>query len=167
MKIAIKLLAEMQTKPADKQSNGYYIVTEYWNTCFHRWAHNLEDRIEVRQNNKPSTYHTYTRIPVSLKENIWFLYVNCKPNEGFKVYMEDGDLVVGGYDPQESGGYLNYSFLLYCKTPPCIEKCEFAGFYIEREQHPPIAFRLNMLCPPFLNVRSFQIKNNILGCKAV
>lgn len=161
MKSLIKLLADCQTKKADKSSNGYYIVTEKWNTCFHRWATKMTGKIEVRVNSSPTCMHSYTRIPVSLKNNIYFVYANRKKNKGVIITLQEGDLIVGGYEPQQSGDFLNYAYLVYSKNgeAPIVEKYPQEGVWIifAHEEKEALKFNPDMLCPAHYHVRSFGI----------
>lgn len=162
MKQVVKLLSECSTKKAEKESNGYYIVTEQWNTCFHRWANNITDRIEVRVNSIPNVAHSYTRIPAILKDKIFFVYVNCLDVEGFQIVLRGQEIIVGGYDPQASGEYLNYSYLVYSPTgePPVIETYSEAGAWVKHPNLSPVKFRMEMLCPPSFHVRSFKLEES-------
>lgn len=166
MKTVIKLLADCETKRADKESNGYYIVTEQWNTCFHRWASNVHDRIEVRVNNNPFVGHSYTRIPAALKDKIFFVYVNCLDVEGFTIILRDRELIVGGYEPQRRGGaWLNYAYLIYSPTgeAPTVEGCSEAGAWLKHPNLAPVKFRMEMLCPPVIPVRYHRLENFLPG----
>lgn len=158
MKIVVKLLAECNTKKSDHE-NGYYIVSECWNTCFHRWANNMKDRIEVRRNDDPSCAHTYTRIPTTSKHNIFFIYINCLDVEGFVLNLKERQIIVGSYEPQRSADYLNFSFLVYSPdgVAPDIEEYHTQGAFIKHPNLAPVNFRIDMLCPLSIFVRSFKI----------
>ncbi len=154
MRTLIKLLSACDSARADKESNGYYIVTEKWNTCFFRWAKNITDRIEVRVNSNPKVAHSYTRIPSILKDKVYFIYVNTQ--EGFKILLKEDDIIIGGYEPQPSGEYLNYSFLIYSPTGshPDVKRFDEPGAWVKGKR-----FNMDMLCPSGMHVRSFNIKN--------
>jgi len=166
MKTVIKLLSECNTKKAEKESNGYYVVTEQWNTCFHRWANNITDRIEVRQNSIPEVAHTYTRIPAILKSKVFFVYVNCLDVEGFTIELKEKEIIIGGYEPQKSGGFLNYSYFIYSPIgeQPVINSYSENGCWIKHPNMSPIKFRMEMLCPASINVRSFKVEDVTQGC---
>lgn len=161
MKSIIKLLSDCQTKRADKVSNGYYIVTEFWNTCFHRWASKITNRIEVRISGAPKCIHTYTRIPTIKKNNIYIIYVNIDKNQGFKIILPKGSIIVGGYEPQPSGDYNNYSYLVFSETsePPTVEEFSELGVYVQHEENIKL-LETKMICPPEWAVKSYKLRHS-------
>ncbi len=150
----IKLLAQCETRRADKQSNGYYIVESIegkrvWNTCFHRWAHKIWDRIEIRKNSMPTYWHTYSRIPATLKPYIFFVYVNARKEDGFIMNLPEKSIIVGSYDPQVSGEYLNYAYLVYCPTEeaPSIQSALDSQVWLRYMENEPVLYHRDMVCP--------------------
>ena len=158
MKQVIKLLWLCQT--VESPTSGYYCVKEEWGTCFHRWANNVHDRIEVR-NGKKGEARTYTRIPSSLSQNVHFVYAKPRAGNGVLITLGDQEIIIGGCTPQISRDRQhNHSFLTYSPTgtPPVVEEYPEPGEWV---MHPslgqPAKFRLEMLCPPTIFVRSFPI----------
>lgn len=156
MKTIVELLAEM---PEEKSNNGCWIVknpqpqtkgSSIWNTCFYRWAQNFSDRIEIRQNSNPKFFHTYTRIPLEFKPFVFFMYINQHKNTGIDILLPEKAIVIGGYEAQPSGEYLNYSYLFFCPTgePPTIGTCIDEGVWIQHKnsEKDPILLTQEVIC---------------------
>ncbi len=154
MLLFIKKLADCETKQSDKK-NGNYIVKKKWNTCFHRWWTTDSNDIEVRANSNPSCYHTYTRIPKKYINNIYFVYVNSKTS--IQLNLSSKDLIVGSYEPQKSGVFYNYAFLIFTENSEAISVEEREGdgeIYIKKSETVH-KFNMHLLCPAHLHVRSY------------
>lgn len=113
MKLIIKKLAEMASKKSD-HNNGYYIQSEKWGTTFHRWMQNPDaNHIHMYYNAAPNFIHTYTRIPAKFQQHVYFVYVNYTKDKSVQIKLSQKGRVIGLDHPQESGKYLNRSFLIY------------------------------------------------------
>jgi hypothetical protein len=114
MIVNIKRLTDCQTKKSDRK-NGYYIVPENWGSCFHRIA-TKKEFFEITHNSQPKNFHTYTKIPSALAHNVFHVYVNAELYLNLLIELPKGARIVGMYDPQISGNFLNHAYLIYCPT---------------------------------------------------
>jgi hypothetical protein len=157
MKTLIRLLSLCDSAPSD-HGNGYYICTEKWNTCFFRWATN-KTRIEVRCNFKPKTGHTYTKIPKTIEDKVFFVYANS--TNSISLLLGSSMVVIGGYEPQKSGEFYNYAYLVYSPLgipPEVVEMNDVKGkTYLKHLDRDSVELRLEMLCPSFLDCKYFDI----------
>jgi hypothetical protein len=110
-------ITNLKTKKSDKE-NGYYIVSDFWGTCFHRIAKNRH-KFEIKANRMPKCAHTYTKIPLSLADKVFFLYVNYK--SGYKIIMPAGACAVGMSEaqPHKIGGWWSQTCLIYSPLGEC------------------------------------------------
>lgn len=102
----------------EKSDNGYYLVKGLWGTCFHRIA-TRKERFEIIANRDPKCAHTYTKIPATLAEKTYFVYVNWQASVGFQLFLPAGGSVIGLSEAQKhisNPNWLSASYLVYCPT---------------------------------------------------
>lgn len=83
-----------------------------------------------------------------------FVYANSIG--GVCLKLDKNDLIIGSYEPQKSGDYNNYAFLVYCEdnVPVLIDADK--GVYIARkEENRAMDFNIRSLVPEGLFVRSY------------
>jgi hypothetical protein len=115
--VFVSPITSLKTQKSDKE-NGYYIVSGFWGTCFHRIAKNKHN-FEIHANCNPRCAHTYTKIPLSLADKVFFVYVNYK--SGYKIIMPAGACVVGmsQSQPHKIGGWWSQTCLIYSPLGEC------------------------------------------------
>lgn len=111
-----------------KQANGFYTFvagTEkrpIWTSCFIRIS-TIPDKqryIDIKNNGLDEI--TYTKLPLSLMDKVYFVYVNVGMDESFQLRLPTGARIVGFHDPLMTGGkegkplYRNFTILVYCPT---------------------------------------------------
>jgi hypothetical protein len=146
--VVIRPLGELQQKKSDS-NNGYYIVADTWGTCFFRIS-NTRKEFDICAN-MAGIARTYTKIPVALMPNVYFVYVNYMVGDTFLVRLPNGGRIVGMHDhtPSADGKWFNSSFLVYSPTgaEPSVERStEYDGWQDELK-----------LVDAFGSVRSFDI----------
>lgn len=121
--VIIAPITQMRSRRSDS-NNGYYIIDGLWGTCFYRIA-TKRDRFEIVANSNPKCPHTYTKIPATLADNTFFVYVNFK--QGYKVALPPGSYVVGMHEaqPHNIGGWWSQSLLVYSPgEPPIVQESD-------------------------------------------
>jgi hypothetical protein len=179
-KIVVKRMTEVAVKKSD-HNNGYYIQAEHWGTCFHRvlTSPNRDSEIDMTYERKPTSFHTYTKFPARIKENVFDIFVCCLSTETVIITLPRGARVIGLDEPQV-GQYKNLtlknqSFMIYCPTgeEPVIA-CEVdtwsstpqpeIPWYRHGEEAgmfplvPEMIFRGRKIQKIFLNPEGYQIK---------
>lgn len=143
MKKVIKKIIDCHVKKSD-HDNGFFIQGETWGSCFFRFMRNVKDQIWIKHNSQPNCFHTYTKIPSRLDDQVFHVYINYKKGKTVLLRLPAGGRVLGFDSPQPSGEYLNRSFLVLCQhESPDVEISKQPGnseedFFFSKGECPPL-----------------------------